>query len=120
MFRAWQFQLKVRADLRHGTTALEKAKLLKELLSAHTEHTRPLRVCVIGVVVFCGGSLLSLPSGSDGLVSIELHRGARVCSNEKCHTTVHNDELDRFRHMALMATSPGWLDQRQGVHVQYA
>jgi hypothetical protein len=30
-FRAWQFHLKIRADLRHGTTAVEKAKLLKHL-----------------------------------------------------------------------------------------
>jgi hypothetical protein len=50
-FRAWQFQLKIRADLRHGTTAVEKAKLLKEYLSARTGNTRPL--CVTGFVVFC-------------------------------------------------------------------
>jgi hypothetical protein len=60
----------IRADLCHGTIAVEKAKLLKEHLSARTGNTRPL--CVIGVVVFCDESLLSLPSGSDGLVSIEV------------------------------------------------
>ena len=69
-FRAWQFQLMIRTDLRHGTTAVEKAKLLKEHLSARTGNTRPL--CVIGFVVFCDESLFSLPSGSDGLVSIEV------------------------------------------------
>jgi hypothetical protein len=60
----------IRADLRHGTTAVEKVKLLKEHLSARTGNTRPL--CVIGVVVFCDESLLSFPSASDGLVSIEV------------------------------------------------
>jgi hypothetical protein len=70
VFRARQFQLMIRADLRHGTTAVEKVKLLKEHLSARTGNTRPL--CVIGVVAFCDESLLSLPSGSDGLVSIEV------------------------------------------------
>ncbi len=62
--------MKIRADLRNGTTAVEKAKLLKGHLSARTGNTQP--HCVIGVVVFCDGSLLSLPSGSDGLVSIEM------------------------------------------------
>jgi hypothetical protein len=50
----------IRADLRHGTTlptAVEKAKLLKEHLSARIGNTMPL--CVIGVVVFCDKSLLS-------------------------------------------------------------
>ena len=60
----------IRADLRHGTTAVEKVKLLREHLSARTGNTRPL--CVIGVVVFCDESLLSFPSASDGLVSIEV------------------------------------------------
>ena len=68
-FRAWQFHLKIRADLRHGTTAVEKAKLLKEHLSVRTGNTQP--HCVIGAVVFCDRSLLSQPPDSDGLVSIE-------------------------------------------------
>jgi hypothetical protein len=69
-FRAWKFQSMIRADLCHGTTAVEKAKLLREHLSARTGNTRP--HCVTGVVAFCNASLLSLPSGSDGLVSIEV------------------------------------------------
>ena len=60
----------IRADLCHGKTAAEKAKLLKEHLSARTGNTRPL--CVTGFVVFCDESLFSLPSGSDVLVSIEV------------------------------------------------
>ncbi len=49
VFKAWSFQLMIRADLCHGTTAVEKAKLRKEHLSASIGNTRPL--CVIGAVV---------------------------------------------------------------------
>ncbi len=105
----------VKADLCHGSTAVEKEKLLREQLSARTKKNRPL--IVNGVVVFCNRLLFSQPPDSDGLVSIEVHAAARVCPSKSCKTTVHNEEMDRFLHME---TSPRWLDQRQGVHVQYA
>ncbi len=41
VFRAWQFHFMIKTDLRDGTTAVEKEKLLTEHLSVRTEHTRP-------------------------------------------------------------------------------
>ena len=70
VFRGWSFQLMVKADLCHGTTAVEKAKILKEHLNARTGHTRP--NSVLGVVVFCDQLLFSVAPDSDGLVSVEL------------------------------------------------
>ena len=70
VFKAWSFQLMVKADLCHGTSAVEKEKLLREHLSARTGNTRPLSV--IGIVVFCDRSLFSQPPDNDGLVSIEV------------------------------------------------
>ena len=71
VFRAFQFHLMIKTDLRNGTTAVEKEKLLTEHLSARTGHTRPLSI--IGVVVFCDRSLfLQPPDSDDGLVSIEV------------------------------------------------
>jgi hypothetical protein len=62
--KAWSFQLMVKADLCHGTAAVEKEKLLREQISACTGNNRPLSV--IGVVVFCDRSLFSQPPDSDG------------------------------------------------------
>ena len=70
VFRAWQFHFMIKTDLRDGTTAVEKEKLLTEHLSARTGHTRPLSI--IGMVVFCDRSLFLQPPDSDGLVSIEV------------------------------------------------
>ena len=70
VFKAWSFQLMVKADLCHGTSAVEKEKLLREHLSTRTGHDRPLSI--IGVVVFCDQSLFSQQPDSDGLVSIEV------------------------------------------------
>ena len=70
VFKAWQFHFMIKTDLRDGTTAAEKEKLLTEHLSARTRHSRPLSI--IGVVVFYDPSLFSQPPDSDGLVSIEL------------------------------------------------
>ena len=67
-FRAWNFQLTVRADFGHGTNAEEKGKLLTEHLSARTGHTMPSSVTC--VAVFCDTSLFSVPPDSAGLVSI--------------------------------------------------
>ncbi len=67
MFKAWSFQLILKAVC-HGTTAVEKAKLLTEHHSARTGNTRPL--CAMAVLVFCDPSLFSVPSDSDGLVLI--------------------------------------------------
>ena len=69
-FRAWRFQLMVRANLCNASTAVEKGTLLLEHLSLSTGHTKP--HCVTGVVVFCNRSLFSQPPESDGLVSIEM------------------------------------------------
>ena len=71
VFRCWSFQLMVKADLCHGSTAVEKEKLLREHLSARTGNTQP--HSVTGVVVFCNRLLFSQPPDSDGLVSIEVH-----------------------------------------------
>ena len=70
VFRAWQFHFMIKTDLRDGTTAAEKEKLLTKHLSARTGDTRPFSI--IGMVVFCDPSLFSQPPDSDGLVSIEL------------------------------------------------
>ena len=70
VFRAWEFHFMIKTDLRDGTTAVEKEKLLTEHLSARTGHTRPRSI--IGMVVFCDRSLFLQPPDSDGLVSIEL------------------------------------------------
>jgi hypothetical protein len=70
VFKAWQFHFMIKADLRDGTTAAEKEKLLTEHLSARTGHERPFSI--IGEVVFCDRSLFLQPPDSDGLVSIEL------------------------------------------------
>ena len=61
----------VKADLCHGSTAVEKERLLREHLSARTGNTKPLSVT--GVVVFCNRLLFSQPPDIDGLVSIEVH-----------------------------------------------
>jgi hypothetical protein len=60
----------IKTDLRDGTTATEKEKLLREHLRARTGHTQPL--CITGLAVFCDRSLFSQPPASDGLVSIEV------------------------------------------------
>jgi hypothetical protein len=70
VFKAWQFHFMIKTDLRDGTTAAEKEKLLTKHLSARTGDTRPFSI--IGMVVFCDPSLFSQPPDSDGLVSIEL------------------------------------------------
>ena len=51
VFRAFQFHLMSKTDLRHGTTAVEKEMLLKEHLRASTGHNMPLSIS--GLVVFC-------------------------------------------------------------------
>ncbi len=55
VFKAWQFHFVIKTGLCHRTTAVEKEKILREHLSAHTGHDRPLSI--IGVVVFCDRSL---------------------------------------------------------------
>ena len=46
MFKAWQFHFIIKADLRDGTTAVEKEKLFREHLSARTGHDLPLSTLV--------------------------------------------------------------------------
>lgn len=70
VFRAFQFHLMIKTDLRNGTTAVEKEKLLTDHLSARTGINIPHSVG--GLVVFCDRSLFSQPPDSDGLVSIEV------------------------------------------------
>jgi hypothetical protein len=70
VFRCWQFQLMIKADLRNGSNAVEKGKLLKEHLMARTRCSRP--NSILGLVVFCNRSQLSAPHDSGGHVSIEL------------------------------------------------
>jgi hypothetical protein len=72
-FKAFQFHLMIKTDLRDGTTAgtaVEKEMLLKEHLRASTIHKMPLSIS--GLVVFCDRLLFSQPPDSDGLVSIEV------------------------------------------------
>ena len=85
VFRAWSFQLMVKADLCNGTTAVEKEKILSEHLSARTGNNRPLSV--IGVAFFCDRSLFSQPPESDGLVSIEM-RGYVQARQATRHSTM--------------------------------
>jgi len=73
LFKAFQFHLVSKTDLRDGTTAgtaVEKEMLLKEHLRARTGHEIPHSIG--GLVVFCDRSLFSQPPDSDGLVSIEV------------------------------------------------
>jgi hypothetical protein len=70
VFKAWHFQLMITADLRNGSEAVEKEKLLKEFLTTRSAHSRPRSV--LGLVVFCNRSQLSAPHDSRGQVSIEL------------------------------------------------
>ncbi len=70
VFKAWSFQLQTKADLGHGTTAEEKARLLTEHLRTCTRHTLP--SSVTSGAVFFDGLLFSAPPDSAGLVSIEL------------------------------------------------
>jgi hypothetical protein len=70
VFRAFQFHLMIKTDLRNGTTAVEKEKLLTDHLTARTGINIPHSVG--GLVVFCDRSLFSQPPDSDGLVSIEV------------------------------------------------
>ena len=70
VFRAFQFHLMIKTDLRNGTTAVEKEKLLTDHLSARTGINIPHSVG--GLVVFCDRSLFSQQPDSDGLVSIEV------------------------------------------------
>ena len=60
----------LKADLRNGSNAVEKGKLLKEHLSDRTGHSMP--KSVIGVVVFCDESQLLVLPDNHGLVTIEL------------------------------------------------
>jgi hypothetical protein len=53
VFKAWSFQLQAKADLGHGTTAEEKARLLTEHLRTRTRHTLPSSV-TSGAVFFDG------------------------------------------------------------------
>jgi hypothetical protein len=70
VFRAFQFHLMIKTDLRNSTTAVEKEKLLTDHLSARTGLEIPHSIG--GLVVFCDRSLFSQPPDSDGLVSIEV------------------------------------------------
>jgi len=70
VFRAFQFHLIIKTDLRNGTTAVEKEKLLTDHLSARTGLEIPHSIG--GLVVFCDRSLFSQPPDRDGLVSIEV------------------------------------------------
>ncbi len=72
VFKAWSFQSTFKADLGHGTTAEEKARLLTEHLRIRTRHTLPSSV-TSGAVFFDElPSSFSAPPDSAGLVSIAL------------------------------------------------
>jgi hypothetical protein len=85
VFRCWQFQLMIKADLRNGSNAVEKGKLLKEHLSDRTGHSMP--KSVIGVVVFCDESQLLVLPDNHGLVTIEL-LGYVQANNTVPHSTM--------------------------------
>ncbi len=57
-------------DLRNGSNAVEKEYLLTKHPMASTVHSRP--KSILGLVVFCYRSQLSVLHDSHGLVSIEL------------------------------------------------
>jgi hypothetical protein len=65
-FKAFQFHLMIKTDLRDGTTAVEMEMLLKEHLDARTGHNIPHSIG--GLVVFCDRSLFSQLPDRDGLV----------------------------------------------------
>jgi hypothetical protein len=67
-FRAWSFQLTIKADF---AGAVDKEKRLKEHISERTTINRPF--CVTSQIAFYDTSLLSAVPDSDGLVSIALH-----------------------------------------------
>lgn len=69
-FRAWSFQMIVKADFPPATTTQERRKLLTEHLRARTGHDRP--KCVTCVAVFCDESLFSGPTDGAGLVLVEI------------------------------------------------
>ena len=113
VFRAWQFHFVIKTDLCHGPTTVEKEKLLREHLSARTGNTQP--HSVTGVVVFCNRLLFSQPPDSDGLVSIVVH-GYVQAGHAKPQST-----MKKWIDSATWKEVPGGLlDQRHGVHVQYA
>jgi hypothetical protein len=101
MFRAFQFHFMIKADLRDGTTAVEKEKLFREHLSARTGHDRPL--CIIGLVVFCDRSLFSQPPDSDGLVSID------VLGYAQANNTTPLSTMNKWMVSATWKPVPGGL-----------
>jgi hypothetical protein len=67
-FRAWSFQVTLKADLSQGASTQDKARLLKEHLSNRTAHS--IKTSFTSVSTFCYESQLSGQSNSNGLVSI--------------------------------------------------
>jgi hypothetical protein len=71
MFRAWSFQVTVKADLSQGASTQDKARLLTEHLSNSTTHSmHSIKTSFISVSTFCDESQLSGQPDSNGLVSI--------------------------------------------------
>ena len=104
MFKAFQFHLMIKTDLRDGTTAgtaVEKEMLLKEHLRARTGHTRPLSIS--GLVVFCDRSLFSQPPDSDGLVLIE------VLGHAQANNTTPLSTMKKWIDSATWKPVPGGL-----------
>ena len=71
LFRAWSFQVTVKADLSQGASTQDKARLLTEHLSNRTAHSmHSIKTSFISVSTFCDESQLSGQPDSNGLVSI--------------------------------------------------
>jgi hypothetical protein len=68
LFRAWSFQVTVKADLSQGASTQDKARLLTEHLSNRTAHS--INTSFTSASIFCDEYQLSGQPDSNGLVSI--------------------------------------------------
>jgi hypothetical protein len=84
LFRAWSFQLNIKADLSNTVDKALQANLPKEHISNCTVHERPL--CVTSQIAFYDASLLSAVPDSDGLVSIALHGYVQTITGKRVST----------------------------------
>ena len=101
LFRAWSFQMTVKANLLHGTTTPEKRKLLTDQLSIRTALTKPLSVTSLSTLYY--ESLLPGQPDSNGLVSIEDHGYVRTRNGTPISTML------KFINSAFWKPVPGGL-----------
>jgi hypothetical protein len=100
VFRAWNFQVTVNADLSQGASTQDKARLLTEHLSNRTAHSmHSIKTSFISVSTFCYESQLSGQPESNGLVSI-LIRGYVQTKQATPISTMQNFFADADFHDA--------------------